>query len=268
MNPNASSADHFAAPPDQRDLLRNKVAIITGASRGIGAAAARVFAQAGASVALAARDADALAAVAEGIRRAGGQALAIPTDIGDTAAVERLVQQTLGAYGRLDVAFNNAGEGHMPTPLADLSLDDFDRSVRGILTGTFLSMKYAIPAMLANGKRAIVNMASTAGLSGVRGMGAYVAGKHAVIGLTKSAALDYAARGVRVNVVAPGPILSERILSLNEQAREPIIRAVPMGRIGWPEEVAYTAAWLCSDYARFITGATLSVDGGRLAGGA
>jgi len=274
MTPNQTTTsvappfEALATMPAQRDLLRNKVAIITGASRGIGAAAARVFAQAGASVVLAARNADALEVVAAGIRASGGQALAVPTDVGDALAVERLVKQTLDMYGRLDAAFNNAGEGHMPTPLADLTMEDFDRAIRGILKGTFFSMKYEIPALLATGGGAIVNMASTAGLSGVRGMGAYVAGKHAVIGLTKSAALDYAARGVRVNAVAPGPILSERILSLSEQAREPIMRAVPMGRIGWPEEVAYTAAWLCSDYASFITGATLSIDGGRMAGGA
>ncbi len=268
MNANDSSAGAFRAPPIQRDLLLGKVAIITGASRGIGAAAARVFAQMGARVALAARSLDGLAAVAEGIRAAGGQALAIPTDVGDPSAVERLVAQTLDTYGRLDAAFNNAGDGHMPIPLADLAIDDFDRAVRAILKGTFLSMKYEIPAMLASRGGAIVNMASTAGLSGVRGMGAYVAGKHAVLGLTKSAALDYAARGVRVNAVAPGPIMSERIASLSERAREPIVRAVPLSRIGWPEEVAYTAAWLCSDYASFITGATISIDGGRMAGGA
>ncbi|MEO7000690.1 MAG: SDR family NAD(P)-dependent oxidoreductase [Ktedonobacterales bacterium] len=248
--------------------MRNKVAIITGASRGIGAVAARVFAQAGATVVLAARNADALASVAEGIRATGEQALAVPTDIGDPAAVEQLVRRTLDTYGHLDAAFNNAGDGHMPTPLADLSVGDFDHAIRGILKGAFLSMKYEIPAMLTSGGGAIVNMSSTAGLSGVRGMAGYVAGKHGVIGLTRSAALDYAPRGIRVNAIAPGPILSERLLGLTEQQREPVTRAVPMGRIGWPEEVAFTAAWLCSDYASFITGATIPVDGGRLAGGA
>lgn len=258
----------FRPASDLSGLLRNKVAIITGASRGIGAATARVFAEAGATVVLAARDAQALTALAQGIQAAEGQALAVPTDVGDPAAVERLVEQTLAAYGRLDIAFNNAADGHMPAPLADISVDDFDRAVRGTLRGVFLSMKYEISAMLASGGGTIVNMSSTAGLSGVRGMAGYVASKHGVIGLTESAALDYATRNIRVNAVAPGPILTERLASLSDEARAPVIRAVPMGRIGSPNEVARTVAWLCSDQATFITGATIPIDGGRLAGGA
>ncbi|MDB5057735.1 MAG: 2,5-dichloro-2,5-cyclohexadiene,4-diol dehydrogenase [Chloroflexi bacterium] len=248
--------------------LAGKVAIITGASRGIGAASARVFAKAGATVVLAARDEQALAAIVRDIIAEGGRALAVPTDVGDPAAVEHLVARTLEVYGRLDAAFNNAGDGHMPAPLADISVDDFDRSVRVNLRGIFLAMKYEIPVMLAGGGGAIVNMSSTAGLSGVRGMGAYVAGKHGIIGLTKSAALDYAQRNIRINAVAPGPILTERIGQLSDAARDPIIRAVPIGRIGLPEEVGAAAAWLCSDQAAFVTGVILPVDGGRLAGGA
>ena len=247
--------------------LSGKVAIITGASRGIGAAAARTFAAAGATVVLAARDEQALAAVAENISASGGQALAVPTDVGDPTSVERLVAQTLDAYGRLDAAFNNAGDGHMPTPLADIAVDDFDRVVRVNLKGVFLCMKYEIPAMLKGGG-AIVNMSSTAGLRGVRGIAGYVASKHGIIGLTKAAALDYAAQNIRVNAVAPGPIRTDRISGLSEEAREPIVRAVPMGRIGRPEEVGTLAAWLCSDQAGFITGATIPIDGGRLSGGA
>jgi NAD(P)-dependent dehydrogenase (short-subunit alcohol dehydrogenase family) len=254
--------------PQLGGLLEGKVAIITGASRGIGAAAARVFAQAGAAVVLAARDEQALAAVAEEIVAEGGRALAVPTDVGDQAAVKHLVARTLDAFGRLDAAFNNAGEGHRPTPLADVPAVEFDRAVRVGLTGIFLSMKYEIPAMLAGGGGAIVNMSSTAGERGVPGIAGYVAAKHGVIGLTESAALDYAARGVRVNAVAPGPILTHRLTALTDEQRAPLLQAVPMRRLGLPEEVAATAAWLCSDQASFITGAVIPVDGGRLASGA
>ena len=174
-------------------LLETKVAIITGASRGIGAAAARVFAAAGATVVLAARSEDDLQAVAAQIRAAGGEALPIPTDVADPDAAERLVRQTVEAFGRLDAAFNNAGDGHMPTPLADLTLTDFDTALRVNARGIFLMMRYQIPAMLAAGGGAIVNMSSTAGLAGAPGMAAYTAAKHAIVGLTETAALDYGA---------------------------------------------------------------------------
>jgi len=246
-------------------LLNGKVAIITGGSRGIGAASARIFAASGARVVLAARDKNAIATVAKDILSAGVQAVAVPTDVGDPVSVERLVQQALDAYGRLDAAFNNAGDGHMPTPLADVKVEDFERAIRVNLTGVFLSMKYEIPAMLRNGGGgAIVNMSSTAGLNGVKGIAGYVAGKHGIIGLTKTAALDYAQHNIRINAVAPGPILTDRLKQLKN--RDQVALAVPIRRIGQPEEVAYTAAWLCSEQASFITGATIPIDGGRMAG--
>lgn len=248
-------------------LLAGKVAIITGASRGIGAAAARAFAEAGAAVVLAARDESALAAVAEQITASGGRALVLPTDVGDPGAVERLVAKTTEVFGRLDAAFNNAGAGHMPKPLADVAVDDFDSVVRTHLRGVFLCMKYEIPAMLASGG-AIVNMSSGAGLRGVRGIGAYVASKHGIIGLTKSAALDYATQGIRVNAVAPGPIATKRLTGLSDEQLSPVARAIPMQRVGRPEEVAATVVWLCSDQASFITGATIPIDGGKLSAGA
>ncbi|HEV2458213.1 MAG TPA: glucose 1-dehydrogenase [Ktedonobacterales bacterium] len=254
--------------PGMPGVLRGKVAIITGASRGIGATAAHAFAEAGATVVLAARDEQTLAKLAQDIRATGGQALAVPTDSGDPPAVERLVQRTLDAYGRLDVAFNNASEGHMPTPLADIAIDDFDQAVRGTLRGIFLSMKYEIPAMLAGGGGAIVNMSSTAGLRGVPGIAGYVAAKHGVIGLTETAVLDYAARHIRVNALAPGTIATHRLAGLTGEAREQFQRTIPMQRFGLPEEVAALAVWLCSDQASFITGATFTIDGGKLAGGA
>jgi NAD(P)-dependent dehydrogenase (short-subunit alcohol dehydrogenase family) len=254
--------------PASGGLLAGKVAIITGASRGIGAAAARVFAREGAAVVLAARSEGAIAALAGEIAEAGGRAIAVPTDVGEPEAMRRLVERTVETFGRLDAAFNNAGDGHPKLPLAEIALADFDRSIRTNLRGIFLALKYEIPAMLAGGGGAIVNMSSTAGLSGVQGMSGYVAGKHGIAGLTKSAALDYAAQGIRVNAVAPGPILTERLSSLPEEYRAPVIAAVPMRRIGAPEEVGALAAWLCSDRASFLTGAVIPIDGGRMAAGA
>jgi NAD(P)-dependent dehydrogenase (short-subunit alcohol dehydrogenase family) len=255
--------------PDALPLLAGKVALVTGASRGIGAATAKAMAAAGAAVVLAARDEPALKAVAAAIAAAGGRALAVPTDVGDPAAVQRLVAAAVERFGRLDVAFNNAaGGGHLPAPLTEVAVEDFDSALRVNLRGVFLCLKYEIPAMIAAGGGAIVNMSSTAGLRGLPGLAAYNASKHGVIGLTRSAALDYAARGVRVNAVAPGPILSERLAALPEERRQPVIRAVPMQRIGQPDEVAATVIWLCSAGAAFVTGATIPIDGGRLAAGA
>jgi NAD(P)-dependent dehydrogenase (short-subunit alcohol dehydrogenase family) len=249
------------------DLLEAKVAIVTGASRGIGAAAARAFARAGAVVALAARDEDALTSVAERISAAGGQALAVPTDVGDAVSVERLIARTVDAYGRLDIAFNNAaGGGHLPTPLAEVAVEDYDSALATNLRGVFLSMKYELAAMLDAGGGAIVNMASTAGVEAVAGLAGYVSSKHGVIGLTKSAALDYAERGIRVNAVAPGPILTDRLEQAGEEAQRRAGLATPMRRVGKPDEVASAVVWLCSDAASFITGTTLPIDGGKLAG--
>jgi NAD(P)-dependent dehydrogenase (short-subunit alcohol dehydrogenase family) len=154
----------------------------------------------------------------------------------------------------------------MPAPLADVDPSDFERALRVNLVGVFLSMKHEITAMLRGEEGgAIVNVASTAGLTGVRNMGAYSAAKHAVVGLTRSAALDYANRKIRINAIAPGPIMTDRIAALSDEQREPIIRAVPSGRIGDPWDLATAAAWLCSDLATFVTGATVPIDGGRLA---
>lgn len=243
--------------------LAGKVAIVTGASRGIGAVSSRAFARAGAAVVLASRDEQAITALARTIQAAGGQAHPVPTDVSDSLSVERMVERTLTTYGRVDVAFNNAGDAHMPARLADITAEDFDRCVRVNLGGVFLAMKYEIAAMLDGGGGAIVNMSSSAGVNGVPGMGAYAAGKHGVIGLTRTAAIDYAGSAIRVNATAPGPILTERIAALPDAVREQISRSVPMGRLGDPEEVAAAAVWLCSDQASFITGTTLPIDGAR-----
>ena len=243
-----------------------KVALVAGASRGIGAVTAQAFAQAGAAVVLAARDRQALDAVAEGIRAKGGQALAVPTDVGDPASVERLVQRAVGTFGRLDAAFNNATDGPPPAPLADLDPDEFDKAIRTNIRGTFLGMKYQIQAMLRSGGGAIVNMASVGGLQGVANLAGYVAGKAGIIGLTKVAALDYADQGIRVNVVAPGPILTYHLEAAGEEAQRRAGLSTPMHRVGQAQEVAATVVWLCSDQASFVTGVTLPIDGGQSAG--
>ncbi|HEX3667697.1 MAG TPA: glucose 1-dehydrogenase [Acidimicrobiia bacterium] len=248
-------------------LLEGKVAVITGASRGIGAATARAFSAAGASVALAARDQAALAALADELSTNGNGAIAVPTDVGDAAAVERLVAETVSAFGHLELAFNNAaGGGQPPTPLADVPVDSYDSAVAITLRSVFLSMKYEIAAMLESGGGAIVNMSSTAGTEAVGGLAGYVSAKHGVIGLTKTAALDYASRGVRVNAVAPGPILTENLQRAGPEMQERAGLAMPMRRIGQPDEVARAVVWLCSDQASFTTGVTLPIDGGKLAG--
>lgn len=251
-------------PQVTKNLLSGKVGIVTGASRGIGAATAVAFAEAGAKVVIAARDERRLESVARSINSNSGAAIAVPTDVTSADSVETLVNKTLDTYGRLDIAFNNAGDGHMPTPMADLSLEDFDRALNTNVKGMFLSMKYEIPAMLRNGVGAIVNMSSTAGLQGVKGISGYVAGKHAIVGLTRAAAIDYGRSNIRINAVAPGPIFTERLS--DPGVREKAALAVPIGRVGNREEVSTVVVWLCSDLASFVTGATIPIDGGRISG--
>jgi NAD(P)-dependent dehydrogenase (short-subunit alcohol dehydrogenase family) len=247
--------------------LEGKVVIVTGASRGIGAITSRAFAAAGAKVVLAARSVDALDRLARDIRTEGGTALAFPTDVTNADAVRQLIDATVAAFGRLDLAFNNAaGGGQPPTRIADLPVESYDSAIATTLRSVFLSLKYEIPAMLDSGGGAIVNMASTAGLEAVGGLAGYVSAKHGVIGLTKAAALEYADRGIRVNVVAPGPILTDNLERAGEEAQRKAAMSMPMQRVGRPEEVAAAVLWLASDDASYVTGATLPIDGGKLAG--
>ena len=246
----------------------DKVALITGASQGIGAAAARLFAQAGAAVVLASRSEEELARNVEAIKAGGGEAMAVKTDVADAASVESLVRRTIEAYGRLDVAVNNAGIGGGNMPLVEVSEDLFDRVIATNLKGVFLSMKYEIPAMLASGGGAIVNLSSTVGLVGfggpAGGIAPYIASKHGVVGLTKAAALEYARQHIRVNAVAPGTTLTsvnERWIA-DEQVRQRIIAGIPLGRLAEQSEIAEAILWLCSDAASYITGVMLPVDGG------
>ncbi|MGD0684082.1 MAG: SDR family oxidoreductase [Streptosporangiaceae bacterium] len=246
--------------------MRGRVALVAGASRGIGAAAAEAFAAAGAAVVLGARDTGALAAVAKRIEASGGRAIAVRTDVTDVASMRALVDAALAAYGRLDAAFNNASDGPLPAPLADIDPDEFDQGIATSIRGTFLGMKFQIPAMLGGGGGAIVNMASIAGLNGTAGLAAYVAGKAGIIGLTKVAALDYADQGVRVNVVAPGPILTHHLQAAGPEAQRLAGLSTPMRRTGTVAEVARAVLWLCSEQPSFITGIVLPIDGGQSAG--
>jgi NAD(P)-dependent dehydrogenase (short-subunit alcohol dehydrogenase family) len=247
--------------------MTGKVAVVTGASRGIGAAVARAFRSAGARVAISARDAEALDQLADELGASDGQALALPTDIIDPEAVAGMVERVVSEFGRLDFACNNAaGGGHPPTPLAEIPIEAFDSTQAVSFRGVFLSMRAEIPAIVQSGGGAIVNMSSTAGLQGVGGLASYVAAKHAVEGLTKVAALDYAAAGVRVNAIAPGPILTDNLIRAGAAAQHAAGAAMPLQRVGRPDEVAAAVVWLCSDASGFITGSTLTIDGGKLAG--
>jgi NAD(P)-dependent dehydrogenase (short-subunit alcohol dehydrogenase family) len=255
-----------ASVPSHAVDMQGQVALVAGASKGIGAATAQAFAAAGAAVVLGARDLVALRAVARRIEDAGGRALAVATDVSDAESARNLVDQALSAYGRLDAAFNNATAGPMPAPLAEIDPAEFDRGIAVNIGGTFLGMKFQIPAMLASGGGAIVNMASIAGLNGTANLAAYVAGKAGIIGLTKVAALDYADQGVRVNVVAPGPILTYHLEEAGPEAQRLSGLATPMRRTGTVAEVAQTVLWLCSPQSSFITGAVIPIDGGQAAG--
>jgi NAD(P)-dependent dehydrogenase (short-subunit alcohol dehydrogenase family) len=248
-----------------RDFV-GKVALVVGASKGIGADTARKFAERGANVVLASRDIGRLDQLATQIREACGHATVVATDLSDDVSVAHLGSEIREKLGRLDMAFNNAGEGYQPTDLVEIPTEAFDRVFQVTVRGTFLAMKQEIPLMLRTGGGAIVNMSSTAGMSAFKGGSPYVAAKHAILGLTKTAALDYAQRNVRVNAVAPGPIETDRMRDLPESYKDQARQAVPMRRLGTGNDVAESVLWLCSDAAHFVTGTTLTVDGGRLAG--
>ena len=250
--------------PTTARILEGKVGVVVGASQGIGAAMAREFAAAGAKVVLAARSTDKLQRLATEI--GANNAYAVTCDISSEDDVRSLTERTVERFGRLDMAVNNAmGGGHMPKPLHEVSTAEFDSSYAVNLRGYFTAMKYEIGAMLQAGGGSIVNISSTAGVNGWPGLTAYAAMKHGIGGLTKIAALDYAERGIRVNTVVPGSIESDQTAGLSEDKKQMIRNAIPMKRIGTVEEVARLTAWLLSDQAPFITGASFAIDGGQLA---
>jgi NAD(P)-dependent dehydrogenase (short-subunit alcohol dehydrogenase family) len=245
-----------------------KVALVTGAGLGIGRAAARAFARDGARVVAADLREDEGAETLRMIAEAGGEAIFLRTDVSKAAEVEAMVATAVETYGRLDYAFNNAGiGGRSPQGLttAEFSEAEFDEYMAVNLKGVWLCMKYEILAMLEGGGGAIVNMSSGAGLVAVRGLAPYVASKHGVLGLTKTAAVEYGSKGIRINAVCPGVILTERIKA--EFVESPELeqirhKAHPIGRMGELREVADAVLWLCSDEASFVIGHGLSVDGG------
>ena len=247
-----------------------KVALITGGSAGIGRAAAGAFAKSGARVVVAARRRTEGEATLRLVEAAGSEGIFVPADVRHAAEVRAMVQACVEAYGGLDYAFNNAGiEGSAFVKTADYDEETFRQVIDVNLTGVFLSMKYEIPALLARGGGAIVNMSSVAGLIGGVVGAAYHASKHGVIGLTKTAALDYAKDGIRVNAVCPAVIttdMASRLFYQDPEVAKQIVAMHPMGRVGTVDEVANAVVWLCSDQSGFITGETLRIDGGMLAG--
>ena len=249
-------------------LTEGKVVLVTGAGSGIGRATALVFAREGAKVVVS----DIVVAggqeTVQQIEAAGGEAIFVKADVSQAADVEALVTQTVETYGRLDCAFNNAGiEGGMKLTI-DCTKEEFDRTIAVNLTGVWLCMKYEIQQMLSQGGGAIVNTASAAGLVGFPSLPDYVASKHGVVGLTKTAALEYAKSGIRVNAVCPGVIqtpMVERGAQLSPGFDELALSMEPVGRFGQPAEVGEAVVWLCSDAASFVTGIPMQVDGGLVA---
>jgi NAD(P)-dependent dehydrogenase (short-subunit alcohol dehydrogenase family) len=247
--------------------MAGKVAIVTGGSAGIGRATAMAFARAGANVVVADIDPRGDDVVREA-KELGVEALFVRTDVSSEDDVEQLVRTTLSTFGRLDFAFNNAGIEGSPAPVAESTVENWDRTIAINLTGVWLCMRAELPPMLEQGSGVIVNCASIAGLVGFPAMGAYVASKHGVVGLTKTAALDHATSGVRVNAVCPGVIATEVVerFTGGDPARLEALKASePMARMGTPDEVASAVLWLCSDGAAFTTGQAIAVDGGYVA---
>ena len=248
-------------------ILQDKIALVTGAASGIGRATSLVMAREGARVVVSDIDAEGAEATLSAIKELGGQGIFIHADVSNAEDVQALVAGAVETYGRLDCAYNNAGiEGFMEGRLHEYPEEIWDRLIDINLKGVWLCLKYEIPRMLEQGGGAIVNTASAAGLVGSRRLSAYVASKHAVVGLTKAAALEYAKDGIRVNAVCPGIIDTPMVRRLNAGRKaddeEPHIVATAVGRLGAPEEIAESVAWLCSDAASLVTGAAMAVDGG------
>ncbi|MGH7963497.1 MAG: SDR family oxidoreductase [Candidatus Binatia bacterium] len=242
-----------------------KVAVVTGGGSGIGRATAQAFARVGAKVVVADVVIDGGEETVRLIQAAGGEALFVRTDVAKGTEVEALVTKTVATYGRLDCAFNNAGIEGQFVPIIEGSEEMWDQVIDINLKGVWLCLKSEIVQMLKQGGGAIVNTASVAGLIGAAGGSAYVASKHGVNGLTKTAALEYAKQGIRVNAVCPGVIrtpMVERAISANPQMAEFMAAVEPVGRLGKPEEIAEAVVWLCSDAASFVTGLPMVVDGG------
>jgi NAD(P)-dependent dehydrogenase (short-subunit alcohol dehydrogenase family) len=247
--------------------MSGKVALVTGAAAGIGRATALAFAKEGAKVVVADLATAGGEETANLIRSDGGDAVFVQTNVAIEGEVASMINATIATYGRLDYAFNNAGIEGAITPTADYPIEMWDRVLAINLTGVWFCMRAEIPEMLKQGG-AIVNCSSVAGLVGFKGLAAYVASKHALVGLTKVAALDYAQSGIRINAVCPGVIdtsMIERVTGGDPNAEEGFIALEPVGRMGTPEEVAAAVVWMCSCSSSFVTGHALVVDGGFVA---
>ena len=247
-------------------MTDQQIAIITGGSFGIGRATTIALAKDGVKVTIAARRAIEGEETVQLVKEAGSEGIFVKTDVTREDDVKSLVEKTVKVYGRLDYAFNNAGIEEMMAPFVEQTSDAFDQIMNVNVKGEWLSMKYEIPEMIrSGGGRAIVNMSSVAGLMGFPQMPIYIASKHAVLGLTKSAALEYAKSGIRINAVAPGGVetdMAKRVIERNQQFLETLISMHPIGRIADPEEIANAVVWLFSDKASFVLGHTLLIDGG------
>lgn len=246
--------------------FENKVALVTGGASGLGLATAKAFAESGASVALADWNEKATRSAVEGLTAQGHKALAIHCDVADDAQVEAMVEQTVAAFGRLDAAYNNAGVQNVLAETADSPRDDYDRVMAINLRGVWSCMKFELRQMRKQGSGAIVNCSSIGGVVGGPERGTYHAAKHGVLGLTKSAALEYAAKGIRINAVCPGliqtPMSDQMIAGGQREALDAMLKEVPIGRLGRPEEIASAVLWLCSPAASLVVGHALVVDGG------
>jgi NAD(P)-dependent dehydrogenase (short-subunit alcohol dehydrogenase family) len=248
------------------EIMKDKVVLVTGAAMGIGFAAAKAFVQAGASVVLADWNEELVQTAATQLAAEGYKTLAVVCDVSDDAAVQAMVEKTVATFGSLDAAFNNAAVQNVLAGAADQTREDFDRVTAINLRGVWSCMKYQLQQMRKQGSGAIVNCSSIGGILGGAQRGTYHAAKHGVIGLTKSAALEYAPLGIRVNTVCPGiihtPMVDAMIASGQQEILDAMIRTVPAQRLGRPEEIASSVVWLCSDAASFLIGHTLVVDGG------